>query len=205
MDMKILKQVLTRVAIIGIGVIVVSFVGNLFIKDHSQNAQERARADSLRKQNEEQERALQAFQIALAESMRIAMEEEKERLYKTSIKVLSVYPSKPNTAGGVDVHTVWKNTSNKVIKYIRFEWVPYNAVGDVVGCRIMGYRRSVGQVTGPIQPGQICGYGYRWSNSWYNNTIKKIKLVGIDIEYMDGTTLVIPEEYIESVYKKQDF
>lgn len=117
--------------------------------------------------------------------------------------MINVYPSKPNSFGGVDAHIVWKNTSDKTIKYITFELVPYNAVGDIVACDIRGFRRAGGTVTGPIKPGQTYGYGYYWDCMWYNNTIKKIVLTEIDIEYMDGTTKNIAPEDIEHVYKKQ--
>ena len=120
-----------------------------------------------------------------------------------SIKIIKVFPSKPNSAGGVNAETIFKNTSNKVIKYITFEWEPYNAVGDIVPCQIRGNQSARGTVTGPINPGQTHGYGYYWENMWYNNTIKKLVLVGIDIDYMDGSNLKINRSDIEHVYKKQ--
>lgn len=156
------------------------------------SAEEQARLDSLAR-----------IEAAKAESLRI--EQEKQRIIdlKHTIKIISVYPSRPNSAGGVDAHTVWKNTSNKTIKYISFQWTPYNAVGDVVDCEIRGFERAGGQVTGPIKPGQTYGYGYSWDCVWYNNTIRKIDLTDIRIEYMDGSTKFIGPGDIEYVYKRQ--
>ena len=39
-------------------------------------------------------------------------------LLKNTIKIKKAYLSSPNSAGGVDAHLVWKNVSNKTIKYL---------------------------------------------------------------------------------------
>lgn len=156
------------------------------------SAEELARLDSLAR-----------LDAAKAESLRIERKQERINDLKNTIKIISVYPSRPNSAGGVDVHTVWKNTSDKVIKYASFGWTPYNAVGDEVGCEIRGFQPAGGRVTGPINPGQTYGYDYSWDCVWYNNTIRKIVLTDIRIEYMDGTTKSIGPGDIEYVYKKQ--
>lgn len=167
------------------------------------SAEERARLDSLAKVEAARADSIRQYEKAQAESLSIEREKKRIKDLKKTIQIINVYPSKPNSAGGVDAHTVWKNTSNKVVKYISFEWDPYNAVGDVVGCSIRGYRRTGGKVTGPINPGQTYGYGYYWDCMWYNNTIKKLKLTKIEIDYMDGTTKTIETSDIEHVYKKQ--
>lgn len=104
------------------------------------------------------------------------------------------------------MNTVWKNTSNKTVKYATFYWYPYNAVGDVMHCRTRTARRgraAGGTVTGPIKPGQTDGYGSRWECLWYNSTIKKAYLYEIELEYMDGTSKTIDRHSIKHVYKEQ--
>lgn len=112
---------------------------------------------------------------------------QKEKL-RQIIRIKKFYSSRPNSAGGVDFKIIWQNKSNKTVKYATFEVVPYNAVGDVVECSIRNSSTFRGQVTGPIKKNKWNGYGTTWSNAWYNNTIKKIKVTGVDIDYMDGTS-----------------
>ncbi len=38
-----------------------------------------------------------------------------------------------------------------------------------------------------------------WKNAWYNSTIESIKLIGIEIEYMDNTSIEIPSDLIQFV------
>lgn len=107
------------------------------------SVEEKAKQDSLAQVMKAREDSLRLYQAAQAESLRIAAEKERIKDLKNTINIINVYPSKPNSAGGVDAHTVWKNTSDKTIKYIRFEWEPYNAVGDRVACEIRGFRTAV--------------------------------------------------------------
>lgn len=142
------------------------------------------------------------------EEKRIAAEREKKKQEKEKsqrdkarsiIRVSRVYPSKPNSAGGVDAHVVWQNTSNKTIKYVSFELEPYNAVGDVVECTIRGRSASRGRVTGPIKPGQWYGENRYWECAWYNSTICKVKLISVEIEYMDGSTKELSGKDLEYI------
>ena len=57
-----------------------------------------------------------------------------------------------NSAAGAEPFIYWKNDSGKVIKYVTFTAVPYNAVGDIVSSTIGGgtYERLL--VTGPVGP-----------------------------------------------------
>ena len=105
------------------------------------------------------------------------------------IRVTKLQVSRPNSAGGVDVFFGFRNMSEKVIKYITFEAVPYNAVGDIVYCEIRNYANFRGRATGPYEKGEgLAGnYNWYWENAWYNSTITDVELKSIDIEYMDGT------------------
>ncbi|MBQ7335565.1 MAG: hypothetical protein IJW92_03725 [Clostridia bacterium] len=126
------------------------------------------------------------------------------------IQIRSVYVDDINSAGGVDMRIQWTNTSSKTIKDIRFTAEPYNAVGDRVPCEIRGYDNFIGKCTGPFEPGYTSWWyweydntyngGSLWSNCWYNNTVKKIRITQINIEYMDGTTEIISNEYTDYAF-----
>lgn len=109
---------------------------------------------------------------------------ERAKIEGLPIIVTSVRPSLPNSAGGVDVHIRFVNTSSETIKYARFTVEPYNAVGDIAPSQI-GRRTSVQlRETGPIHPGQANGTGY-WRNTWYNPSIRCVIITGIEVTYMD--------------------
>lgn len=106
--------------------------------------------------------------------------------YKDSIQIKKVITSSPNSAGGVDVNVIWKNNTKRTIKYISFRVVPYNRVGDEVGCDIRGYLYDNLKVTGPIKSGQTDGYGTYWGNVYYNHSIVKGKVSSYTITFMDN-------------------
>ena len=120
-------------------------------------------------------------------------------LLKNTIKIKKAYLSSPNSAGGVDAHLVWKNVSNKTIKYLNWSGYPINAVGDPVSCEARGTIEGGGKVTGPIKPGATYGYGTYWDCLWYNYSAKKLVLTDIYIEYMDGSSIHINSNELKYV------
>ena len=58
-------------------------------------------------------------------------------------------------------------------------------------CEIRDYANFGCQATGPYATGEgIAGNNSAyWDCAWYNSTIASIQLRGIDIEYMDGTSV----------------
>jgi outer membrane murein-binding lipoprotein Lpp len=135
------------------------------------------------------------------EKARLLAEQAKsaEEKARSILRVSSVYPSKPNSAGGVDFYVIWKNNSDQVIKYIVFEVQPYNAVGDVVSSEIGNRSTYRGQSTGPFKKGQGNDGNSYWENAWYNNTIKTVKLNRVEIEYMDGTKVALKDEDVKHI------
>jgi hypothetical protein len=123
---------------------------------------------------------------------------KKEKLRKI-IRIKKFYSTKANSAGGVDFNIIWQNRSNKTIKYATFKVEPYNAVGDIVNCTIRNTSTFSGKVTGPIKSNKWNGYGTVWTNAWYNNTIKKIEITGVYIDYTDGSTEFINNGKIKHV------
>lgn len=151
--------------------------------------------------------AKQAQDILDAEEQ-ARLEEEKrkeEEAKKTAqekaraiLRITDLHTGKPNSAGGVDLYIDYVNNSDKTIKYITFTVVPYNAVGDRVYCEIRDYSYFNGQSTGPFAPGEVVDDRY-WDCAWYNSTIKTAVLTRIEIEYMDGTWVVLTGDDLEYV------
>lgn len=139
--------------------------------------------------------------IDAAENKRLDSLKRAKRidLLKNTIKIKKVYLSSPNSAGGVDAYLVWKNVSNKTIKYLSWRGYPLNAVGDPVSCEVRRTIEGGGKVTGPIKPGATYGYGTYWDCLWYNYSAKKLVLTGIYIEYMDGSSIKINKNELKYV------
>jgi hypothetical protein len=114
---------------------------------------------------------------------------QKQASLKDSIQIIKSYTSTPNSAGGVDLHIVWKNKTKRVVKYANFRVSAINAVGDEVRSEIGHYGTAV--VTGPIKPNSVNGYNTYWDCMWYNSTIKKCVITSVELEFFDGTTLEI--------------
>lgn len=144
---------------------------------------------------EEQKRTKEAAESkAAAEKKKNARDKARE-----IIRVSKVYTGTPNSAGGVDLYIVWKNMSDKTIKYVDFEAVPINAVGDVVSCEIRMSSTFYGQETGPYKKGQGNSGAYLWENAWYNPSITSAQIRGIEVTYMDGSSVTLKQDEIQYV------
>jgi hypothetical protein len=84
----------------------------------------------------------------------------------------------------MDATIIWKNISNKTIKYITFECIPLNRINDPVVCEISRNGIELLMVIGPIKPGQTYGYGYLWEYVWYNPSIIHMKVISTEIVFM---------------------
>lgn len=156
--------------------------------NHSPAALARkAREDSIARVNDSLERV---------EKQKIdsILHERRVQEVKHTIKIKSAYLSHPNSAGGVDAYFSYKNCSDKTIKYLVWEGMPINAVGDPVSCEIRGYSIFHGKDTGPVKPNAFGG-GV-WGCAWYNWTAKKLDIIGVKIEYTDGSIFEIKEDEI---------
>ncbi|MCA0933103.1 hypothetical protein LCM02_11615 [Lutimonas saemankumensis] len=119
---------------------------------------------------------------------------EYNLLKKKKIDIENIAVSEINSADGVSLVIKWGFFNpKKVIKYIRFYVVPYNAVGDIVRSDIGGKSNSVLEITGPIYPNKKYDYSY-WENVWYNNTVQCIKLKSVEVIYMDGSSYFYVKE-----------
>lgn len=124
---------------------------------------------------------------------------QRIKVLKNSIRIKSAYLSSPNSASGVDAIFYYTNKSSKTIKYLIWHGYPKNAVGDAVTCDIRGYSEFNGKDTGPVKPGRTSGGC--WDCAWYNWEAKRLVLTGIDIEYMDGSSLTINQNELQYVRK----
>ena len=97
---------------------------------------------------------------------------------------------KLNRVNGFDLKQTYYNAGDKVIKYLTFSYLPYNAVGDVVRCTVTQKTEARGQITGPIKPDTYVDSA-EWRSLWYNTTIESVEIVGIHIQFMDNTEEVI--------------
>ena len=147
----------------------------------------KAREDSIARVNDSIERVEKKKLDSILHERRVAD-------VKHSIKIKSAYLSHPNSAGGVDAYFYYKNCSDKTIKYLIWEGIPINAVGDPVSCDIRGNSVFHGKDTGPVKP-NASGGGV-WKCAWYNWTAKKLDIKGVRIEYTDGSVFEIKRDEI---------
>lgn len=115
------------------------------------------------------------------------------------VVITDIFPDGPNSIGGVNVVIYFLNTSDKPIKYITYEVVPYNRVRDIVGSEIGGKRKASLRKTGPIAPNEKSRA--EWKNVWYNSTIECARLTGMNIDFMDGSTASVGPEKINEYFR----
>ena len=163
-------------------------------------AEERARfvADSLAKRELFVADSIAKAKIREQEIADSLAKVEHLNAVKKSIQLEGYALHSPNSAGGCDMTIYYRNTTkNKVIKYITFSCQFYNAVDDIVSCDIRGHRIYKGQDTGPIKYWEY--NGGTWDCPIYNWSARKMEIIGIEIDYMDGTKLNIGSEEMKYV------
>lgn len=129
-----------------------------------------------------------------------AADEQADMEYAQSvIRVKRLWFSKPDSAGGVELYFNFTNNSEKTIKYVNFGVTFYNAVGDVVTCRIKDDVINYCQETGPYAKGEgLSGSDWYWGK-FYSWDISSVKLVYLSIDYMDGSSITLSDKQLEYV------
>ena len=98
------------------------------------------------------------------------------------------------------------NTGKRKIKYLWFNLIGYNPVGDVV--------KQNGKVTiqkkavGPINANELVEYNFEYV--WFTDIVEKFKLSSIKLQYFDGTfktidninLIYIPVEFSETIIEE---
>lgn len=110
---------------------------------------------------------------------------------KLPLFIRKIEVGNPNYAGGISVNISGHNFGGKAIKYIRYTVTPYNRVGDRMSGEIRRLSRVELTETGPIAQSSTFGGGSIWDNVWYNHQISCVRISEIEIDYMDGSSLMI--------------
>lgn len=105
------------------------------------------------------------------------------------IYVYAFSPKAPNSAGGVPVVGSVRNLTDKPIKYVHFNAMPFNAVGDEQASQIGNIKLARVTVTGPLTPDQFVGP--KWDNVWYNPSISCTVVRSVQVVFMDGSIVSI--------------
>ena len=116
--------------------------------------------------------------------------------------IVDSYRIKMDSADGVEVFISFFNNSGKTLKYVDFEVTPYNRVDDIARSTIVGTSTTTIQVVDYIEPSQK--YDAHFPPVWYNSTISYIKINSIKVTFRDGSTAVIPQKDIQTVFKSPE-
>lgn len=92
-----------------------------------------------------------------------------------------------NSAGGVSVKFSVKNYGTKNVKKFRVYFSAYNGAGEKVSCTVRRESTRVVASTDMVRAGETKD-SFVWNNTWYNNSIRSIKIDRIEVTYTDGTT-----------------
>lgn len=79
------------------------------------------------------------------------------------------------------------NPTNKIIKYLWFSVVGYNAVDDIVRKGTLSTIKL--KAVGPIKPKESATYSYDYV--WFSDLVESAKVSSITVMYMDGTSKII--------------
>lgn len=129
----------------------------------------------------------------------VAWEEDKNRIIKIDGAGKKPTVSNPgkiivnyityeeNSVGGISCELEFINNTGKEIKYITFNVQCRNTVNDVVADTISKKKTFSLALVGPIKNGPVDGVG-KWKNFMYNSIVSKIDVVGVQVDFMDGTS-----------------
>lgn len=135
--------------------------------------------------------------------------ENGKRLYEekiSSIPALPIFINSFNTENdvldAVNAYITFENTSNKTIKYVDFELIPYNRVDDITYSTLDGDSTKTVQVVDYIKPNSR--YKAKWNAVWYNSSIAYMKINSIRITYTDNSVEKITNEKLNGLFKKRE-
>lgn len=116
--------------------------------------------------------------------MRQLRKEASDKVFnkeKNGIAILAAHPTEDYSFTGAEFKIL--NFSRKTIKYITFNFYGKNAVKDRVGKNVS--RKGIGPV-------ESSGTGsWSFDNVWLTDIVQTLKLISVNIIYMDGTTKII--------------
>lgn len=106
-----------------------------------------------------------------------------------------------NSADGIGIRYLIYNATDKPIKYISVEFLPYDTVGEITRCNTTGKDMHAVKLVGPFNVNEKAGF--KEDVVWYNPTIKEVKIRKVHIEYMDGTEETINGEDLVDISDKK--
>ena len=106
-----------------------------------------------------------------------------------------------NNLSPVTTKVTFTNHLGKVIKYLKITLTPLNGVDDPVCCTVTQISTYEMTGTGPFACG--CSYWLIMNDGWYNNTIEKVVIDGIEAIYMDGSSEVLSDAQIRYATNKK--
>ncbi|MGG7437379.1 hypothetical protein ACQ7CU_04790 [Chryseobacterium arthrosphaerae] len=116
--------------------------------------------------------------------MRKLKNEVYDRIFskeKNGIAVISAFPTEDYSFTGAEFKIL--NFSKKTIKYITFNFYGKNAVKDRVGTTMS--RKGIG----PVE--SLASGAWSFDNVWLTDIVQTLKLVSVNIIYMDGSKRVV--------------
>ncbi|WP_288681777.1 Ig-like domain-containing protein [uncultured Eubacterium sp.] len=111
----------------------------------------------------------------------------KFKIYKRPAVQMTEFKFGTNSVGGIEPYIKIRNNTKKTIKYVRATVRFYNAVGDPAYCEITGRNYVNIRLIGPIKGGHTATYDYDGNPVAYNDTVSKLRIKSITVEFSDGT------------------
>lgn len=101
------------------------------------------------------------------------------------------------------------NPTKKTIKYVNISMYGINPVGDKVLVDFKNTFINKVKCVGPIKPFE--GAEYKWEYIWLNDLVETVKLISLNIQYMDGSirnytdfkNIILKEDEIELLKDNQ--
>lgn len=135
--------------------------------------------------------------------------ENGKRLYEEKISSIPSLPifinsfkTENDVLDAVNAYITFENTSNKTIKYVDFEIIPYNRVDDITYSTLDRVSMKTVQVVDYVKPNSR--YQAKWNAVWYNNSIAYMKINSIKITYTDNSVEKITNEKLNGLFKKRE-
>lgn len=128
-----------------------------------------------------------------------------EKLKTKGLAILSWSFEESEYIKAIDISFSVINPTKKTIKYIWFNVVGYNPVGDKVVDPFKRTSLITLRAIGPIE--HLNSGTYSFESAWNTNLVDKVKIASIKVQYMDGTfktitnpsSIEIPERYVDII------
>lgn len=114
----------------------------------------------------------------------------RAKKHKSPIAVTNASIYDINSAEGVSIYIDYINTSDKVIKYIDFELLPYNRVYDPLPAKT-----KIAQVVNFIKSNSGINHS-AWDCIWYDSSLLFFEIISINVIYQDNSSDKITDKKI---------